>query len=129
MKDFDSWNIEKQRADEKIKFFNFKKRDIWWVSLGVNIGDEQCGKGDKFLRPVLVYKKFSHDLFWAIPLTSKQKNNVFHFNFQANSKPQAAILSQIRLLDRKRLVRKLGVISTQDFLSLEKALQRLMKRF
>lgn len=35
----------------------FYEREIWWCSLGVNIGFEQDGTNDLFERPVLVIKK------------------------------------------------------------------------
>jgi len=37
----------------------FREREIWWASLGANIGYEQDGKHENFERPVLVLKKFS----------------------------------------------------------------------
>ena len=33
---------------------SFKERDIFWVSIGQNIGYEQNGKSDIFSRPVLI---------------------------------------------------------------------------
>ena len=37
----------------------FRQGDIWWCSLGFNIGEEIFGKGKKFTRPVLIFKKFT----------------------------------------------------------------------
>ena len=37
----------------------FKEKDIWWASLGANIGHEQDGKNESFERPILVLKKFN----------------------------------------------------------------------
>lgn len=48
-KDFDKWNNRKKIIDQKEisnqMFFN--EREIWWGSLGVNIGYEQDGKNDE----------------------------------------------------------------------------------
>ena len=43
-KDFDSWNGEKKNL-EQIGHNNlvFHEREIWWCSIGVNLGDEQDG--------------------------------------------------------------------------------------
>lgn len=45
MKDFDIWNNQKKEI-EKIDHteITFSEREIWWVSLGKNIGDEEDGK-------------------------------------------------------------------------------------
>ena len=58
-KDFDSWAEVKKKIHEKGFNSYFKERDVWWCRLGVNIGDEEDGKGNSFLRPVLVIKKFN----------------------------------------------------------------------
>lgn len=55
-KDFEVWTKIKKESHLKENRILFKERDVWWCRLGVNIGDEEDGKGDSFLRPVL-YKK------------------------------------------------------------------------
>jgi hypothetical protein len=37
----------------------FKEREVWWCSIGLNVGDEEFWKGAYFTRPVLVFKKYS----------------------------------------------------------------------
>ena len=37
----------------------FKEGEIWWCSIGLNVGDEEYGKGPFFQRPVLIFKKFT----------------------------------------------------------------------
>ncbi len=84
-------------------------------SLGKNIGYEQCGSGQKFLRPVLLIKKFNQNMFWAVPLTTKQKALYFYYNFTApNGVKESAILSQLRLISVKRLTRKYFNVSKTD---------------
>lgn len=43
-KDFDNWNKIKKSVNIKVAEVYFRERDIWWVSLGTNIGFEQDGK-------------------------------------------------------------------------------------
>ena len=43
------------------------------MNIGKNIGYEQNGKGDEFLRPVVVLRKFSNRYFLGVPLSSKEK--------------------------------------------------------
>ena len=73
--DFDIWNdVKKKIQDKKDAKQKFpKEREVWMSSLGKNIGYEQNGSGDQFSRPVLIIKKFNNQMFWAIPLSTKQK--------------------------------------------------------
>jgi hypothetical protein len=41
-KDFDGWNEKKKDTNEKIGPF-CHERELWWCTLGVNIGFEQDG--------------------------------------------------------------------------------------
>ena len=54
---FGSWTKLKIRLhvseDEPVYF---REKEIWWASLGANIGYEQDGKNDNFERPVLILK-------------------------------------------------------------------------
>src|SRR3989344_82923 len=104
-KDFDKWNVAKKRLDasESGKFFH--EREVWWCSLGVNIGFEQDGKNDFFERPVLVVKKFNRHVLWVLPLTSSDKRNEYHFPLSTGEKGSVVILSQLRLISSKRLQR------------------------
>ena len=118
MKDFETWNRQKKGLHQKQKRRFFKEREIFYASLGVNVGFEQDGKGESFLRPVVILKKFSRDVFLAVPLTKTEKTGKFYFEFQfLPSQKSVAILSQIRLLDARRLLHKIGRIREQDFLS------------
>ena len=61
MKDFNGWNIEKQNIESTKKdTLPFHEREIWWCSIGINLGDEQDGKNELYERPVLVIKKFNN---------------------------------------------------------------------
>jgi mRNA-degrading endonuclease toxin of MazEF toxin-antitoxin module len=104
-------------------------REIYWLKLGKNVGYETDGKGDEFLRPVLILRKFSKDTFLGIPLTTSHKDDMFHFKFivSNNNKTNYAILSQIKLFDSKRIKSKLGKISTDDFMEMKKRLKNLLE--
>ncbi len=127
-KDFDSWHSEKKRLDSRGARIFFRERDIWYLGLGVNVGFEQDGKGQKFTRPVVIVKKFNDKLFWAIPLTTqlRQGKYYFCFTFNKSQKPSTAILSQIRLIDAKRLDNRIGMISQTDFANLKLKLKELL---
>lgn len=77
-------------------------------AVGKNIGYEQNGSGDNFSRPILIIKKFNNHMFWGVPLSSKQKNLDFYFNFtDVNEQKVAVILAQMKLISVRRLNRKL----------------------
>jgi hypothetical protein len=63
-KDFDGWIKKKKSLHEssKEKAAYFYEREIWWCSIGINIGFEQDGKNEHFERPVLVLRKFNRFL-------------------------------------------------------------------
>ena len=79
MKDYKNWHTSKIRLEreqfEEKKKPKFSERDIWWCSLGENVGYEQDGKHENFERPILILRKFSQDMFLGAPLTSSEKEH------------------------------------------------------
>ncbi len=124
-KDFDGWNARKKRMEvaEQKKFFH--EREVWWCSLGVNVGFEQDGKNDLYERPVLVIQKFNRDILWAIPLTSTKKKGAYYFPISANKRESVAILSQLRLISSKRLQRRMYKLPNHTFQQLREQIQDL----
>lgn len=84
----------------------------------MNIGFEQDGKNERFERPVLVFKKFNKGMFWGIPITSKYKEGKFYFPFNIKKEIMVAILSQLRVLSSKRLIRRLSKMPENKFYKL-----------
>ncbi len=105
MKDFDNWNNVKKRTNKDIRVKYPKEGSVWWCRLGLNIGDEEDGKGSYFERPVLILKKFNNNLFWILPLSTVRKDHNKYYGLVefTDSQVQSCILSQIRLIDSKRL--------------------------
>ncbi len=126
MKEFERWNDLKQNIHDSKKEIIFKNRDIFWASIGINIGYEQDGKGKIFSRPILVVKKFNNNIFFGIPLSSQIKKGSFFFEFILNNKPSNALLVQGRIYDAKRLENKIGMISKDDFFNLKNSLKELL---
>jgi len=115
-KDFATWTGVKEQAHSNESRTPFKEREVWWCKLGANVGDEQDGKGELFLRSILVIKKFNKRVFVGLPFSTIVKNdNYFYHAFEFKGKIQSVIISQIRLLDAKRLSHKLGGVSPDDF--------------
>jgi len=116
--DFDTWNNIKKRLDSQNPVFeNFpKKGEVWMVILGKNLGFEQNGVGKDFFRPVLIIKRFNNQMFWCVPLSTKQKHFDFYFNFiDQENKPVSVVLAQLRLVSIKRFHRKMYDIPWKIF--------------
>jgi mRNA interferase MazF len=79
--EFDKWNEVKKETNTDNVLVGFKERDIFNVKIGKNVGFEQNGKGKDFVRPVLIYKKLSKDMFLGIPLTKTQREGSFFYSF------------------------------------------------
>ncbi len=128
MKDYDKWNKVKKETSNQNNFFTFKVREIYWLKVGYNIGYEVYGKGDDYLRPVLILRKFSKESFLGIPLTSSTKKDMFHYGFYPLNKDKKnyAMLSQIKLFSSKRIHDKMGKISVEDFKKLKVNLKELI---
>lgn len=97
-----------------VDWFYVQPREIWYVKLGVNIWFEQNGKRE-FQRPVLVVQRI-WILFFVIPLSTKEKLNKYYYKLQSVDfgKPSMAILSQVRIIDKRRFVNVIGCISTYE---------------
>jgi mRNA-degrading endonuclease toxin of MazEF toxin-antitoxin module len=104
----------------------FQEREIWWCSLGLNIGFEQDGRGNLYDRPVLVLKKFNLEIFLGIPLTTSEKTGKYYFDLGIHGrKSSVAILSQLRLFDAKRLSNKISVLNKDKFIKIKKAIKEV----
>ena len=115
-KDFDGWIEKKKQTDaKKARAPYFKERDIWWVSVGVNVGFEEDGKNGNFVRPVLVVKKFNQELFLGLPMSTKLKKNKYYLPVSMQGKEVSVLISQLRVFSSKRIWNKLGELDTADF--------------
>jgi mRNA interferase MazF len=125
-KNYSKWHILKTELNSNQARFFFHEREIWYCSLGLNIGHEQDGKHERFERPILILKKINRGTFLGIPLTTRQRRGKYCFDFIFRGKIQFAILSQIRLLDSKRLLRKFGTMNKANFRLLRGVLRSLI---
>ncbi len=127
-KDFRNWHAVKQAVHNEHPRVHFKEREIWFAHLGENVGYEQDGRGVAFLRPVIIIKKFNNDVFWAVPLTSHVKReHPYYFTFSFRPEKQSsAILSQVRLLDAKRLKYKTGYAPAEAFMKIKEQIRHLL---
>ncbi len=126
-KNFDDWNEKKKSLDCKLGDIFYNVREIWWASIGLNIGSEQNGTGKDFDRPILILKGMSKNCCLIIPLTSSIKNNKMRFPLgKVRGKNASAILSQIRAIDTKRLTNKICYLEKEKFKEIKKVVKELI---
>ena len=126
MKKFNEWNEVKKRIDNKTKISIPKEREVYWTCIGENVGFEQNGKSKLFTRPVLVLKRFNKHIFFGIPLSTQIKEGNFFFTFTLNDTLSNALLVQGKLFDIKRLEKKIGMISKDEFIELKTRFRELL---
>jgi len=121
-KDFQKWHNLKKQLHEHEGVALFHEREIWWCSLGANVGFEQDGVGEIFTRPVVILTKFNLDVCLVVPLTARPKKGVYYFSVGEVAGRQAiAVLSQLRFIDRKRLALKMETLDRDIFQALARA--------
>lgn len=116
LKDFDKWNEVKKKLHIRKEDILFHEREIWWCAVGINIGFEENGKNDLFERPVLIVRKFNKYVLWVLPLTRSQKTGGYYYRItQGDEDDSVVILSQLRLISSKRLLRKMRMLKISEF--------------
>jgi len=126
-KNFDSWNEKKKsiHQDGLVPFYH--QREIWWCSLGTNVGFEIDGTGENFDRPILILKGFNKNTFLGVALTGRKKEGKYYFYLgEVEGRPATAVLSQVRLIDTKRLVRKMETLEQKVFDQFKDKLKKIL---
>lgn len=127
-RDYVGWYRLKADIQKNRQAPDFSERDVWWCSIGANIGFEEDGKNDLFERPVLIIRKFNKELFIGIPLTSVKKGNKFYHSVTVARQVSTVILSQQRALSSKRLIRRIGRVGEDDYDAIVKKINDLIKK-
>lgn len=126
-KNFTDWMEIKQRIQNSYERpHDYTQGEVWWVSIGKNVGFEEDGKGREFNRPVLILKGFSKDLFWGIPLSTTKKRGKYYYEFSLKDRVSVALLSQLRTFDTLRLLNKVGVIRSGDLNAIKSKLHEIL---
>jgi mRNA interferase MazF len=118
MKNFDEWNQHKKNIDTILNTHLYypKEGEVWVSKIGINVGVEQDGSNLDFSRPVLVVKKFNNQMYWVLPLSSKQKFLDYYYNFtDPYSRKVSVILAQLKLSSIRRFERRIYEIDKDLF--------------
>ena len=114
-KRFPEWIQLKKELHESNKDAHLvSEGEIWWASVGENIGLEISGKSKYFSRPVVILKKLSRNFYLVIPTTSQIRKGTWYVNFTSKI-IKTACLHQVRTIDDRRLHSRMGILSRIDF--------------
>lgn len=124
-KNFKQWWIKKENVHKKNNSIYPKEREIWFVHRWINIWYESDWKW-WFLRPVIVVKKI-WSLFFFVTLTTKHKNNNFHYllkdvDFDVQS---SVMLSQWRIIDSKRFSHNIWRVGKKEFTKIKNLMNKM----
>jgi mRNA interferase MazF len=113
---FKLWGDKKPQIDRQSKINHPKKGEIWWTSVGYNIGTEIYGKGKEFTRPVLILNADNPHNFIGIPLSSRIRKSKYNVIIELEKgKISTALVFQIRNYDNKRLIKKIATLEKAEF--------------
>jgi len=127
-KEFGRWSIKKENLDKRVRLPIVKEREVFWCAIGINIGDEEDGKNELFSRPVLIFKKFSPNLFWGIPLTTQNKDSEYYVQVQFKGMTNSIMISHLRLYDVKRLGLRIGKLDIAEYNKIIKTIINLVPK-
>jgi mRNA interferase MazF len=104
MKHFLEWIGLKQKLHETAhKPPHVSERDMWWASIGENVGSEMNGKSDRFTRPVLIIKKLAHGFYFVAPTTTQEREGTWYVHVRLADQDEFVCLHQVRVIDYRRL--------------------------
>lgn len=116
IKKYKEWfHLKKKLHQVQAKPPYFNESDIWWCSIGENIGVEINGKSNLFSRPILILKKLSRESFLGLPLTSQKRVGSWYISITVGGQLSYVLLHQIRIISTKRLSSKMSTLDEQDF--------------
>lgn len=129
---FDRWNEIKKETQKKDFILTIKKREIYWAKIGLNIGNEQYGKGKDFVRPIIIIRQLTSDLFIGVPTTTSIKDDSDYFHeitYKDDLKrdiSSSAMILQQKVFSKKRLLNKIGKIDFENFEKIKEKLKKLI---
>jgi len=128
IKDFNRWNEVKKTIDSKAltSGIYFHEREIWWCSIGINVGSEEDGKNESFERPVLIVRKINKDKLLITPFTSKITANEVRITASCAGTRSQILLDQARIVSSKRLLRRIGYVKMETYQRVVIGLARLI---
>lgn len=113
------WCKIKIPLSEKKFSILFNGGEIWWCHIGMNVGEEEFGHGPEFIRPVLIFKKFSQNSFLGLPLSGHEKEGNWYFSLFVVDRKASVMFNQARVFDKRRLANRMVTMMDDDFLKVQ----------
>ena len=105
------------------------KGEIWTTTIPPIVGHEQHGA-----RPVLIIANTSSPMAMVVPFTSNTRALRLPHTVQIKpsdknslTQPTIALVLQLRALDKKRLIEKLGILESQPMTSVIDTLRAMLQ--
>ncbi len=124
MEEYDYWNIRKKSLSHINKKPFFKEGEVWWCSIGLNLGSEVMGKGDMFRRPVVILKKLSAETCIVLPITSKEKEGSWFTSIDTTNGKRWVMLHQIRMIHVKRFQKRMLFLESGQFINIKEKIKQ-----
>ena len=112
-KNFDAWNEKKKIIHERKPPTRIQSGDVWWCSIGVNVGHEEDGKNEWLERPVCIIRRFGSELVWIVPTTTQHHEGPYYVHALIGKRENWIMITHVHLLSTRRLYRKVGSISSE----------------
>ena len=127
-KDFVAWAKVAEGVELRKCRDDVKPGAVYWCNLGVGIGSEMLGKGNKFMRPVLVLAKIDTRLLLVLPITSREKLGPHYTEVYLNGVPESLVLYQIFTIDSRRITDFIDEVPPDAFREVKRNFLKLLKR-
>ena len=116
-RNYEDWMLVKDGIQYGKTKRSFKEWELWWCAVGENVGVEINGKGMRFMRPVIVFKKFGKLSFTGIPTTTQnhmKRSPDWYVHFRLRGVDEYAAINQMGTISVFRLYRKIGQLDDED---------------
>ena len=124
--EFDAWNEKKRVLDTNKRGLLFKEGEIWWCSVGRNVGEEVYGKGREFRRPVVILKKLTGNSCIVMPTTTKPRRGSWYHHIHVTGKDRFVMMHQLRFISGNRLWVRESTLSESEVAELKKSVAELL---
>ena len=127
VKRFSEWFKLKRILDCRFRVPpKFNEGEIWWCSVGENVGIEISGKGIYFRRPVMILRKLDSYSFIGLPISRTVRSGSWYEHVYINELVNTVILSQVRYFDYRRLDKKYLALSVSEICRIKTSFIRLI---
>lgn len=124
VKDFDSWNKVKQHVHGEERSVVIRRGEIRWASIGVNVGMEIDGKGESFLRTVLIIDCIGKGLALVVPITSGEKQFPGYIPLVWKGKTDSLCVHHMRVISTKRILRREAKIPSNTLAGIKEQIKK-----